>query len=59
MAIGTGNYDITLLKSGSKVGDGYLLRAETYETKDDRFGRSQDSRKLIIEVNLSIKLREP
>lgn len=46
MAVSTGNYDITLLSSGSKVGDGYLLGAETYETKDDRFGRSQVSRKL-------------
>ena len=51
MAVSTGNYDITLLSSGSKVGDGYLLGAETYETKDDRFGRSQVSRKLLIEVN--------
>lgn len=55
MAVSTGNYDITLLSSGSKVGDGYLLGAETYETKDDRFGRSQVSRKLLIEVNFGNK----
>ena len=56
MAVGTGNYDITVLKSGSKVGNGYLLGAETYESKDDRFGRSQDNRKLFIQVNFGNKI---
>lgn len=56
MAVSTWNYGVTLLKSGSKVPDGYLLGAETYAMKEDRFARSHDSSKLLIEVYFGNKI---
>ena len=52
MAVSTGNYAITLLKSGSKVGDGYLLGGETRATKVNRYSRSHDDSKSFIDVFL-------
>ena len=57
MAVNTGNYAITVMKSGSKVGDGYLVGGETHATKVDQYGRSHGSSKSFIEVFLEIKLR--
>ena len=57
MAVSTGNCAITLLKSGSKVGDGYLVGGETHAAKVDRYGRSHGGNKSFIKVFLVIKLR--
>ncbi len=56
MAVNTGNYAITLLKSGSKVGDGYWLGGENHATKVDRYGRSHDGSKSFIEVFFGNKI---
>ncbi len=56
MAVSTGNYAITLLKSGSKVGDGYLVGGETHATKVDRYNRSHDDSKSFIEVVFGNKI---
>ena len=56
MAVNTGNYAITLLKSGSKVADGYLVQSETHETKVDQYGRSHDGSKSFIEVFFGNKI---
>ncbi len=57
MSVSTGNYAIKVLKSGSKVGDGYLVGGETHATKVDWYGRSHDGSKSFIEVFLVIKSR--
>ena len=56
MAVSTGNYAITLLKSGSKVGDGYLVGGETHAAKVDWYGRSHGGSKSIIEVFFGNKI---
>ena len=57
MAVSTGNYAIKVLKSGSKVGDGYLVGGETHATKVDRYGRSHGGSKSYVGCFLVIKLR--
>ena len=57
MAVRTGNYAVTLLKSGSKVGDGYLVGGETFATKVDWYGRSHDGSKSFIEVFFGNKIK--
>ena len=56
MAVSTGKYAITLLKSGSKVGDGYLVGGETHAAKVDRYGRSHGGSKSFIEVFFGNKI---
>ena len=56
MAVSTGNYAIKVLKSGSKVGDGYLVGGETHAAKVDRYGRSHGGSKSFIEVFFGNKI---
>ncbi len=56
MAVSTGNYAIKVLKSGSKVGDGYLVGGETHAANVDRYGRSHGGSRSFIEVFFGNKI---
>ncbi len=55
-AVSTANYAITVLKSGSKVGDGYLVGGESHATKVDGYSRSHDGSKSFIDVFFGNKI---
>ena len=56
VAVSTGNYEIKVLKSGSKVGDGYLLGGRTDASEEDLYGRCHGGRKSFIEVDFGNKI---
>lgn len=57
MAVSTGNYAIKVLKSGSKVGDGYLVGGETHALKKIGTAGLMAAASHLLRCFLVIKLR--
>lgn len=56
VAVSDGNYELELLQSGSKVGDGYLLGGRTDANSEDQYGRYHDRSKPLIRAYFGNKM---